>query len=173
MCFPLLETGMTLVFLFLRREAQSWDCRSYSSKLHVFRIFPNESVSQGSLFSVEVTVICGSLNLGVEFCKQKENISSLEASKIILCPQVNPLFPQQRKSRWFCSHPFMVSKSDFFLICVARLKFRGFKRGRESYLMLKGEWERQTLIKTYLIAWDGKRIDRCLRKKIDQIQGIY
>lgn len=87
MCFPLLETGMPLVVLSLRRGAQSWDCRSYSSKLHVFRIFRNESVSQGSLFSVEVTVICGSLNPGEEFYKQEENISSLEASKKYSAPK--------------------------------------------------------------------------------------
>lgn len=83
--------------LSLRREADSLTARGWSrpyySKLRTFRMLANEP-----LLSVEVTVSCGSLNLGEKFYKQGENISSVVAPKNSLPANLQILFPWQGKA---------------------------------------------------------------------------
>lgn len=106
---PSARKGVQGTALSLRRETPTarGRSRSYDSKPRAFRILTNEP-----LFSVEVIMNCGSLNLGEQFCKQGENISSLEVPKNSPLASLQILFPQQRKSGWLsgrlCSHPSAV-----------------------------------------------------------------
>lgn len=70
-------------------------------------MLPNEP-----LLSVEVTVNCGSLNLGEKFYKQGENISSIVAPKNSLPANLQILFPWQGKA----DGPVVASLT--FLFCL-------------------------------------------------------